>query len=397
MSKVRERLKNKATGSPPPPKPAAAPAPSAPAPVDDKKEAPADPPAAKDDEDDLMETGLDDKPDDKAPEAKKDDQAPAADDKKKEKVNPWKVVEEHKAKRAELERENLELKKLVPNAEVRKSELAQVESLRKRNEELEKQIQFVDYQSSEEYKTKYEKPYKDQWKSSMKDLKGVVAETDNGERELNAEDMVALVNMSTVQARREATERFGDYANDVMIERDKIRATWDAQQKALEDAKVNGHTKSQEAQRAHTEGFQKLNGEVHEIYTKAVEAISKDPKIAEFITPRAGDPKQGEILTKGFALVDDAFQSSPMDPALTEEQRRKVVKKHAAVRFRTAAYGVMKYDLNRERAAHAETKRKLAEYEGTVPNRGGSEAVAPSGGGSSKMAQMQARLRARAK
>lgn len=401
MSKVKERLRNKSNPQTPPAPSKAAEAPAAPAPAAAAKSE--DAPAAPDPEDeDLMDAKVE--ADAKTPEAAKEEKkedapaAAAADDKaKKDKVNPWKLVDEHKSHRAKLEQENAELKKLIPNVEQRKSELAEMESVKKRNQELEQHIQFVDYQKSEEFQTKYKAPYESQWKTSMAELKGVLVETETGERELAAQDIVDLVNMPKLQARQIANERFGEFANDVMAERDKIRSSWDAQQKALDEAKTRGTTKSQEVMKAQREAYEKTNGEVHEIYQKAIDSISKDPSVAPYISQRDGDSKHNELLTKATSLVDEAFSTNPLDPALTPKQRESIVKKHAAVRFRAIGYGVVKRDLVSERAAHAETKRRLAEYEGTVPNRGGSEPVAQAAnGGSTAMARMQARLRARA-
>ena len=409
MSKLKERLRGGKTGQQD--KPAAQPAQqnkggepvAEPAEQQKKPDAAATPPAADDaDEEDLMgaKIGEDEKAE-KPPEGdKKDEAAPSTDDKdKKAKVNPWKLLEEQKSARAALEKEVADVRKLVPNAEQRKAELAELEQVKKRNEELEKHIQFVDYQQSKEFKEKYEEPYKNQWKTSMTELKGVMAETEVGERDLTAQDLLDLVNMPKTKARQVANDMFGDFANDVMNERDKIRAAYDAQNKALEEAKTNGVTKAQQAQQQNREAYQKLNTEVSEIYSKAVDTISRDTKTNQFITPKEGDAKHNELLTRGLEMVDEAFKINPMDPSLTPKQRESAVKKHAAVRFRSAGYGPLKHAYAQLESKYKAVAARLAEYEGTVPNRGGSETqstTTPSAGGGA-MARMQARLRARAK
>lgn len=410
MSKVKDRLRNKgnATASQPNAPAAAAPAPEkkeTPAPEaakpDDKKAAP----PATDKDDDFMGTEEPETPEAaEEPEEKagdKSDKTPAAagDDKtKKEKVNPWKLLEEHKQARAKAEQDLVEARKLASNPEQRKAEIEEITALKKRNEELEKHMQFVDYQKSDEFITKYEKPYKDQWKSSMRDLKGVTVETDEGSRDITAGDLVGLVNMSTVQARQAARDMFGDFADDVMAERNKIRSAWDAQQNALEEAKTKGVAAGAQAMKANKEQFEKINGDVRNYYETASSGLLKDTRHAEFITEKDGDAKHNEILTKSKQFVDEAFSQNPMDPTLSEKDRQTIVKKHAALRYRAVGYGIARHQLMLERAAHAETKRKLAEYEGTVPNRGGSETPAAAAAtGGTAMARMQARLRAKAK
>lgn len=398
MSKVRERLRSKVSGQKEKPAPAAKPEAPASPPAKPAGEEPEQPVSQESDEEDLMgaNIGEEEKAGDQPQTQNKEDAQPAAGD-KKPKVNPWKLIDEHKAARAALEKEISDTRKLIPNAEQRKAELVEIETLKKRNEELEKHIQFVDYQQSEEFKTKYDQPYKTQWSSSMNELKGVMVETETGEREIEPADMVALVNMTKTQARAKANELFGDFSNDVMNERDKIRSAWDSQQQALKQAKENGVARAQEAQKTSRENYEKLNSELHEIYAKAVDSISKDARVSEFITQKNGDSKHNELLTRGLEMVDEAFKTNPMDPNLTQKQRESLIKKHAAVRFRAAGYGPLKHAYSKLLAAYKEQGSKLAEYEGTTPNRGGSEpSITPVSGGS-KMAQMQARLRARAK
>lgn len=399
MSRLKARLREGKSGTPKPAQTTDKPSgtPSEPAAAAPPVEEPA--PAAEEDD---LDGGVGVPP--KVEEKKVDDKKPAEapkveDDKtKKEKVNPWKLIDEHKGRAAKLEQELAEARKLVPNAEQRKAEMAEVENLKKRNQELEEHIKFVDYQASDEFKNNHQKPYEDQWRASMRDLKGILVSTDEGDRAIAPADLIDLVNMTAVEADVAAEERFGRFAPHVMRERDKIREKWDAQQAALAEAKKNGVSKFDQQNKANQETFQKITSEVRDIYTKAIDSSKSNPAVAEFINERDGDAKHNELLTKGHAFVDEAFRQNPMDPSLSPEQRQQIVKKHVALRQRAVIATVLRYHLNNERAAHAETKKRLAAFEGTVPNRGESTpaaAAAPVGG--SAMDRMKARLRARAK
>jgi hypothetical protein len=329
---------------------------------------------------------------DKPAEAQADPKNPKA------KVNPWKLAEEHKAARAQAEKEIVELKKLFPNAEARKAELAEVTALKQRNEELEKHIKYVDFKQSKEYKETYEKPYVDQWKVSMKELNGVtVADDEMGARAIEPKDVLDLVNLPTIKARQMAKELFGEYADDVMRERDKIVTLHNAKATAEESAKQEGMEKFNQTTEAQRTAFETLNKEVHSTYEKAIQSIKSSPANKEFFEPVEGDEEANIVLQKGIDMVERAFSQNPMDPSLNAEQRTSITKLHAAVRFRAIGYGRLKQELARERQAHAANRKKLEQYESTVPNRGPSTpaAVATTNGGS-KMSQMQQRLRQRA-
>lgn len=316
----------------------------------------------------------------------------------KQKINPWKLADEHKARAAALEKEVLELKKLGVSAEARKAEIAEMEAVKQKAKELEDHIRFVDYQASDEYKQKYEKPYEQQWVTAMKELKGVTMTDGQGDsREIAPQDLLDLVNMPLAKARQVANETFGDFADDVMQHRSEIRRLYEARSEALANAKKEGVEKSQTFQKQSQEKTEALTTEVRSVYEKAVNAFSSDPKMAEFFKPIDGDDDANTALEKGYAMVERAFSVNPLDPNLTPEQRASIVKLHAAVRHRSAGFGRARYLLAKERAAHQATLKKLQQYESTVPNRGGGTPAAPGlPAGGSKLEQMQSRLAQRA-
>jgi len=366
-------------------------------------EAPTTPePAPEPDDDNLLEEDLSDKPEvvNSPTEPPKTTTEPVDPKNPKAKINPWKLVDEHKAARAKAESEIVEMKKLIPNVEARKAEMAEMETVRRRNEELEKHMRYLDFKNSKPYKDNYEKPYLDQWKASMQNLHGLTAIDENGEAKIvEPNDLLKVVNEpSSILARRKAIELFGEeYAQDVMTERDKIVTLHQSRLKAEEEARQEGlevyskRTKDQQA------SYEKLNSEVNDTYQRAVLSIKSNPANKEFFEPIEGDEKANSTLSKGYELVDHAFAMNPMDPTLTAEQRKSITKLHAAIRHRAAGFGRAKYLLMKERQKNAEMAKKLSTYEGTVPNRGPSPSVpSTSTTGGSAMSAMQQRLRARA-
>lgn len=320
------------------------------------------------------------------------------DDKKK--PNPWKMYEESKAKLAAAERELSEIRKLSPNAEARKQELAEIESIKHKNQQLEEKIRLVDYQSSEQFKQEVEKPYTEQWRRSMAELKGVELESDDSDpRPIEPKDMLELVNMSTAEARKACDKAFGISANDVMLQREKIRDQFEKRTAALENAKKNGDEHLKGQQRQTQEQIQAMASELKSAYDSSVESIMKDPRHAPYLTEREGDEEGNTMIRKGYAFVDDAFKQSPTNPNLSASERASIVKRHAAVRHKAAAYNRLIRDIASERKAHAATKAKLQAYEKTVPNR---QSTAETQGGASapaagnKMSGLMNRLRKKA-
>lgn len=389
LDKARQRLQAKAEGKEPPKEPAKPAEPAKPTEAPEP-EAPA---AAPSEDDELLG-------EEKVAVGKSQPLKEGAAEPSKGKVNPWKLLDETKSRAAALEKEVAEVRKLVPNAEIRKQEMAELEAARKRSKELEEHIKYVDYQMSTEYKEKYEQPYARQWQTSMKELKGVTAQSEDGlgGREIAPQDLLDLVNMPLARAKVAAMEAFGDFAPDVMAHRQKIRELFDARTEALDKARTEGTERAEKMTREQTEKLSALSSEVEKTYRAAVESFESNPKFAEYFKPIDGDDEANAMLNKGYEMVDQAFKENPMDPNLTSEQRASIVKRHAAVRHRAAAFGRAKHLLTKERLAHEATKKKLAQYESTVPNRDGAKPNAElPGGRGSKMAAMEQRLLARAK
>jgi len=403
-SKSMERLRAKVAAndkSNEPPKPAAKtnPAPKA----DDKQEEPDEPVDEPEAVDEPEEGDRDPELDalvgsDTKTKVTKDGQVKT----EKKKENPWHLLKAEKAARAAHAKELEELRKQVPSAETRKSEVAELEKLRKERNELLENIRYKDYEQHPEFKEKYDAPYKDAWKVATRNLRGITKVDDNGRAavlstEDLANDLLELVNMPTLKAQDVAEELYGDAANVVMIERDKIKTAFDNRMEALNKSRTEGTEKEQARMQEERQRAETLSNELKTTYEKANEYHAKDPRMKEFFQPIEGDEEANTILEAGYKMVDEAFSKSPMDPSLTEKERATLVKKHAAVRHRSAGFGRVRYLLAKERAATSELRAKLAEYEGTVPGRQASRPAVQQGGtGGSRMAAMQERLRARA-
>jgi len=290
----------------------------------------------------------------------------------KQKVNPWKLLDETKAARAKVEQELAELRKLVPDEAARKAEVERFAEAQKRAQELEEHIRFVDYSKSQEFQDKYQKPYEQAWSKAMRQLTQVMIEGDDGNpRQVNAQDLQQIVNLPLGQAQDLADEKFGKFSSAVMLHREKIQDLFDQQSAALDEAKKNGA----ERDRKRTEEWLRSQGEVRrqisETWTKANEAAVKDERVGKFFQQIEGDTEWNQRLGKGFEIVDRAMNENALDPKLTPEQRVSVIKRHSALRHRAAAFGPLVYRNNQLTERLAKLEAELKQFTGTVPDTSG--------------------------
>ncbi len=293
-----------------------------------------------------------------------------AGDKAKTKVNPWKLVEEHKEARAKAEAKILELEKRAIPEEKWKEKESEVERIRKQNEELEQEIKFVNYSKSAEFQEKYQKPYVQAWENAMSEVSELIVGDGSDQRPMNAQDLLDIVNMPLGKAIEYADENFGESAASVVLaHRKEIKKLFDEQSNALERAKKDGVDRDTSMSNSRKE----MGSKILETWSKANDEIAADPKYGKFFTPVEGDENINQRLAKGFQLADRAFNENPTNPKLTPEERASVVKRHAAVRNRAAAFGRLVYENGIKEARIAELEKIVAEYKGSEPDTTGSK------------------------
>lgn len=312
--------------------------------------------------------------------------APASDPKAGEKKNPWKLVDEYKARAAKAESDLLETRKVLGSPEQVKEYQTQMETLRKQNEELENEIRFTNYAKSNEFKSKYQEPYEKAWTRAVKELSEVsVTDPATGqERPATVADLAELVNLPLGKARAAADAIFGPFADDVMQYRKEIQGLYEQQNQALEEAKNKGIQRDKER----NEQVQRFQSEtavqIKAHWDKANEEFLKDPDLAPVLAPRDGDEEGNKRLEAGFKLVDQAFAERSDDPRMSAEARALVVKRHAAVRLRAAAFGRVYSDYKAMLKKHNALVEELAQYKGSVPGTGGSPNPSPAPPGQPK-------------
>jgi hypothetical protein len=361
-SKISEALhKRFDTDEKPAPKPAAAKEEAAPAERPGEEETP---PAAAGEETTPTET-------------------PTADDGKGKKISTGKLIEMFKQRAHRAEARALELEKaVVPKAKLKELH-TRMQDYENRIQEMTEDLRF---HNAEKYDPDIKKLDADQtatWNRAMKELGEISLKdpTSGEQRAVTADDLLELVKLPLGRAREISDEVFGKFSDDVMAHRKAIRELFDQRSAKLEELKKTGSTREQERQQKFLQSREQLQQFTKTTYEKANQEAAADPNHGHFFRTREGqtdaDKEWNARLEKGFKLVDDAYNANSMDPRLTPEQRADVIRKHAAVRNRAAAFGPLRHENERLRKQIEKLEADLKGYTSTTPSAGGRGGPAP--------------------
>ena len=299
--------------------------------------------------------------------------AAAPEDKKK---NPWKLVDEWKAKYGTLESEYAKAKQSSLAEQERTEFRTKLEAVQKRADELETEIRFVNYEKSAEYQSKYEEPYKKAWARAGKELSEITVKTPDGERVATVNDLAEIVNMPLGRARAVADEYFGPFADDIMGYRKEILGLLETKNAALEEAKTGSIKRDKERAEQQQRSMGEIANHIKTEWEKANQEFVTHEKYGEFFRPVEGDQEGNTRLAKGFELVDRAFNENPNDPRLSAEERAKIVRRHAAVRNRAASWGRLHANYDKAMTELAAIKKELDQYKGSIPSTAGRQPAA---------------------
>lgn len=298
-----------------------------------------------------------------------------AEPKKEKKVSPWRLLDEWKKTasdwktKAETAEQELSRIKAGGPAEPPKDLVDRLKATEAKVKEYEDHLRFLDYQRHPEFVQKYQQPYEQAWKRATSEL-AEVAVTDpstGAARPATAEDMLALVNLPLGKAREYANQIFGEFADDAMAHRKEIKSLFDAQQTALKEARENGAARVKQEQEQTQAQRAQLTKFVTETWTEANRAAVTDEKYGKYFTPIEGDQQGNASLAKGFELADKAFGKNPNDPNLSEAERKDIIRMHAALRNRAAAFGRLRQWVEQRDNRIAELEKELEDYKKSEP------------------------------
>lgn len=245
----------------------------------------------------------------------------------------------------------------------------------KRIAELEQELKFRAYESTDEYRKSYQQPFEDAYtsgRSAAAELTVTLA--DGTERQGTAQDFDRVMSATNAKdASALARSLFGEDALVIISHANEVRRLYQAGQRAIQEYRSKGaeREKMTAAEQAKAEeARQQSHKEVSGIYTESVaEAVKKYP---QWFAPSEGetaDAASNELLAKGMELADIAFNPPPnMAP-------QKLAKIHSVIRNKAGAFDRVVHDYKARvatlEAKIADLETQLKEFDSSVPGEDG--------------------------
>ena len=246
----------------------------------------------------------------------------------------------------------------------------EMDDIRKRNEELDTEVRFMDYTRSRDYREKFEEPIKEAWKKALDDIDGItVTDEDGEERKASHHDIVALMSMPTGKAAVEAQRMFGPAAPEIMVHRRKLIELRDSRNKAIEDWKQKGIQRQQDRETQQQAQLQSLHSAFDE------EFKNTETEYAALFGNEEGDDEGNGLLESGMKLVRMATRGEGLDPNLSPTERAELMARaQAQIGLRARAFGRERLRTLRLQQKVKELEQKLKDAAGSEPGAGRVEA-----------------------
>jgi hypothetical protein len=295
-------------------------------------------------------------------------------------LNGYKKASQFEKELTELRTKYGQLETEHPKTQAEKTQLAtRLAQVEKAIAEKESVIKFLNYEKSQDYQDKYQKPYQDAVRSAYSDVKELtITEVDpNGqpdadgkrptrERAATAEDFEAIYQLPLGAATKAANERFGAAASIVLNHRAAIRKMAQSAVMALEDWKK---TSKEREEKEATETTQR-----NDFVARTWEKVNTDlaTKYPDQFAEVKDDVDGNAALQKGFNLADDFFNN----------RSRRTLEQNiifdAQVRNRLANYPRLLQQVRKAKADLEQANKDLTELRGSGPGdpQGGGDAGA---------------------
>lgn len=314
------------------------------------------------------------KADDDAPEPLGGEYEPPATGKPGD-IRGWSLRMGKRAKQAETElaqvRERLQkLEANGPNGNDSKVLAEQLAVANKRLEDYENEVRLTKYERSNEYKEKWEMPYKKAVDRAYRDVgELLVTVRENNpndpehpierERQATKADFDAVFQQPLGQATKLARQLFGDAASMVLDHRARIKELQEGAYSAVEEYRTKGveHEKQTEARTKQEQAY------IETAWKKANESMRA--KGAEYFDERPDDAEGNELLQKGMAHAELAFDHD----ALSRYPLPQQIAVHARVKNWAGAFPRLRRDVIQLRAQLAEANATIEQLRGSGPGK----------------------------
>lgn len=310
-------------------------------------------------------------------------------------------LQKQKARAEAYEKEITALK--APKEDPEKLQLTEkLTAAEKRAQEREDELRYVNYERSEEYQTKYFKPYVEAFNTARHKITSldVVERTQpftdptTGEvtarvvqkgRPATAEDFDAIaLTPSDREARNLAKQLFGEDYTIAMAQREKVHELNASRETALVEQRTKGAEREKQQLEARTRTQAENMKRNAELWTSANKEFAE--KHPDWFTDVEGDDVANQMLAKDIKTTDSLFGDVSQLPP------EKVVRMHSEMRNRAAAAGKLAHLLTKTKARLAEVEAKLKGYEGSEPKDGDGNPIPPTPAAADTMDGLKAGL-----
>lgn len=280
-----------------------------------------------------------------------------------------------KARAEAYEKELTALK--APKEDPEKKELSEkLTAAEKRAQEREDELRFANYERSEEYQSKYFKPYVEAFNTARQkitelDVVEIKREDPNTgeERIIQAgraavpEDFDRIAMMPDGrEARKLAKQLFGEDFQIAMSHREKVMELNSSRQNALNEQRTRGAEREKAQLEQRTKAQTEAAKQREQLWAAANKEFAEKHK--DWFEPIEGDEIGNKMLTSDMAVTDALFGDVSHLPP------EKVIKLHSEMRNRAAAAGRLEHLLKQTRKQLAEATEKLKGFEGSEPKEG---------------------------
>ncbi len=257
-----------------------------------------------------------------------------------------------------------------------------LEEHKKRVADYENELKFTQYEKSQEYKEKYQKPFETAYlagRSKAAALKIVERKGDDGEvlqqtRKGTAEDFDALMSITDDDvAAEKAVELWGNKAPLILYHREEANKLNGQASNAVKEYREKGAEREKQLNEQREKWQKDASSMVEREMAAAVE------KYPAFFKPDDADPKGNTLMDQGRELMERVIKNgAPMRDGQKQMTHEELAAAVAKVRNGAMAFPRVAYKLNQALKENKDLKAKLAEFETSVPGNGDGHGHTPS-------------------
>jgi hypothetical protein len=250
----------------------------------------------------------------------------------------------------------------------------ELEAERKRVAEYETELRFTQYEKSQEYKEKYQKPFETAYlagRSKAAALKVVERKNEEGEvlqqsRQGTAEDFDALMRITDDDvAADKAAEMFGNKAPMVLYHRERANELNGAATNAIKEYREKGAEREKHFREQHEKWQKDASSMVEREMAAATE------KYPQFFKPDDADPKSAQLLELGREALERVMRGGiPLKKGQKQWTNEELAKATAQIRNGAIAFPRVARSLSMALKEIKDLKSKLSEFEVSVPGNG---------------------------